>query len=158
MDSNVLETTNPVIKNQDPDVLKKMSTYNWEDVPPHSSAFYICNNKLKVTREVAEPGFPPSGERKLPDRYQGQIGDNFMGAIISKYAMEGGKPQGKPNGDFWFEWDGAEKASLQVLQDYLHVTAEDAQDIVCDKFKASWEHFDVNNSGKVEAERMPSFF
>lgn len=157
-ESNVLETTNHVIKRQDPEVLQKMSKYNWEDVPPHSNAFYICNNKLKVTREVAEPGFPPSADRKLPERYQGQTGDNFMGEIISKYAMEGGKAQGKPNGEFWFEWDGAEKASAQVLQDYVHIDSEDAQSIICDKFKATWEHYDVNNSGKVEAERMPGFF
>merc|ERR1719223_1841625 len=115
METSVLDSTNPTIKRQDPDMLNKMSKYNWEDVPPHSQAFYICNNKLKVTRQVAEPGFPPSGDRKLPDRYQGQSGDDFMGTIISKYAMEGGKAAGKPNGDVWFEWDGAEKASLQVL-------------------------------------------
>ena len=158
MESTVLDTTNKVIKRQDPDVLLKMSKYSWEDVPPHSNAFYICNNKLKVTREVAEPGFPPSGDRKLPERFQGQVGDNFMGEIVSKYAMEGGKAQGKPNGDFWFEWDGAEKASAQVLQDYVHIDSEEAQSIICDKFKATWEHFDVNNSGKVEADRMPGFF
>ena len=60
---------------------------------------------------VPEPGFKPSeGDRKIPEKYTG-TGDVFMGEMIKKYAMEGGKKKGKPNGDFWFEFEGAREAS-----------------------------------------------
>jgi len=34
-----------------------------------------------------------------------------MGDLVSKYAVEGGKASGGPNGKFWFEYDGARDAA-----------------------------------------------
>ena len=48
--------------------------------------------------------------RVVPAKYTG-IGDTFMGELVSKYAVEGGKGSGTPNGNFWFEYDGARDAT-----------------------------------------------
>ena len=61
-----------------------------------------------------EEGFAPTKDRKIPEKYTG-IGDTFTGDMIKKYAMEGGKKEGKPNGQFWFEFEGAREASKIVL-------------------------------------------
>lgn len=45
-----------------------------------------------------DPGFRPGeGKRNIPAHY-GDLGDSFMGRMVSKYAIEGGKATGKPNG------------------------------------------------------------
>ena len=54
-----------------------------------------------------------------------------MGEMISKYATEGGKKEGKPNGKFWFEYEEAQKAGVQVLKDYLHLNDEQAKEVIC---------------------------
>ena len=94
----------------------------------------------------------------MPEKYLGIGSDEFMAMLIEKYAVEGGKANKKPNGEFWMEWNGAERASRQVLQDYLHITEEHAADIVCGNFKATWQYFDINNEGKLPLDRMPNFF
>ena len=80
-----------------------------------------------------------------------------MGEMIQKYAIEGGKAQGKPNGQFWFEWEGARIASKQVLKSFLHVEDSEADTILCDNFEKTWRYVDVNDSGKIEADRFPGF-
>ena len=81
-----------------------------------------------------------------------------MGEMISKYATEGGKKEGKPNGKFWFEYEEAQKAGVQVLKDYLHLNDEQAKEVICQNIEETWQHFDVNQTGMIEADRMPNFF
>ena len=37
------------------------------------------------------------------------------------------------------------------------MSADEAEQTLCDNFEKVWERYDVNNSGKVEADRMPGF-
>ena len=145
-----------MFKDQDPDVLDAMKKYNWEEVPPHSQAHDFC--RIKVLPDVkVEPGYKPGeGDRKIHDKYK-ESGDTFMGEMIEKYAIEGGKAQGKPNGQFWFEWEGGRVAAKQTLKKYLHVEDSEADSILCDNFEKTWRYIDVNDSGKIEADRFPGF-
>ena len=40
----------------------------------------------------------------------------------------------------------------------MHVSPDEADDIVCNGFEAAWIYYDPNNEGKIEADRMPRFF
>ena len=47
----------------------------------------------------------------MPKKYDGPGGDDFMQKYIKEFAVEGGKVDGKPNGQFWFEKAGAKLAA-----------------------------------------------
>ena len=130
-----------------------MSSYDWDKVPPHSEAHNFCRKSAHPDLKIEPAGYAPGeSSRKVPEQY----GD-FMGDLIKKYAFEGGKP-GPSNGTFWFQYEGSRAAAKDVLKSYLHVDDQGAEDILCDNFEKTWKYTDVNNSGKIEADRMPGFF
>ena len=102
----------------DPDVAEAHGTYQWDQVPPHSTGHSYCQTKRPEGMGKPEEGFKPGGkDRKIPEKFTGQ-GDSFTGEMIKKYAIEGGKSSKdkKPNGQFWFEFEGARQAAKEVLQ------------------------------------------
>ena len=40
----------------------------------------------------------------------------------------------------------------------MHVDEKEAENVVCSRFNTVWNYIDVNNDGKIEADRMPRFF
>ena len=75
--------------------------------------------------------------------------DRLMNSLISKYAREV-KLEGKLTGQMFLNKEDAQKVSDEVLKDHKQHTATNKVD-----FDGTWKHFDVNNDGLVEVERMP---
>jgi len=75
--------------------------------------------------------------------------DRLMNSLISKYAREV-KKDGKLTGQMFLNKEDAQSVSNEVLKDHVKHTATDAVD-----FEGTWKHFDINNDGLVEVERMP---
>ena len=122
----------------DPEVTAREKTYSWETVIPYPRR--PCPNYQEdINPESRKHGYhadekAPLYTRKVPAKYAGTGGDDFMLKYIKEFAVEGGKLDGKPNGQFWFEKEGAKRACKQVVLDYMHVTPEEADDIVCNGF------------------------
>ena len=150
--------------NQDPAVTEKQSKYRWDQVDPHAGAYDVCPSCIGASAKVNQFEFkaPKDGfktgdkdyDRKVPEKLGN---DEFMKEMITKYATEGGKESKKPNGQFWFDRANTEKASVQVVMDYLHVNKDMAETLVCANFIPTWRYFDVNNDGHIDADRLPDF-
>ena len=161
----------------DPEVSRRDATYHWSDVVPEPvglgrigcdddllNAFEaVMKEKSKQTayhpdEHETKKSNSKSYTRVVPEKYTGISGDSFMHKLIVEHAIEGGKAQGKPNGQFWFEPAGARAAAKDVIVNYLHVPDAVANDMVCSRFWTIWRSEDPANLGKIEADRMPRFF
>ena len=105
----------------DPEVLKKQASYHWSDKTPKASCAGCRKDKgdhVKAKSTVGthyQPVETPdqSYARKVPIKYGGiyEGGDSAMVKLIKDYAIEGGKKEGKPNGQFYFDVAGARDAA-----------------------------------------------
>ena len=74
-----------------------------------------------------------------------------MNSLITQYAREV-KKDGKLTGQMFLNKEDAQNVSNEVTKDHKKDTATDSVD-----FEGTWKHFDINNDGLVEVERMPQF-
>jgi hypothetical protein len=78
-----------------------------------------------------------------------------MNSMVGAYSREV-FDAGKPTGHLFLNKADARAASNEVIANHK---AEDRNtDYEGDRFEDTWNHFDVNKDGLVEAERMPQFF
>lgn len=93
-------------------------------------------------------------KRVVPNRFSEERDDTLMRSLIQNYAIEMKDKDGKPSGHFFFDKAAAKDASTEVCK--THAPASAAQ-LLGQNFEDTWKHFDVNNDGLVEVERMPQF-
>lgn len=96
-------------------------------------------------------------ERVVPERFTGPGDDTLMRSLIEKYAVELKDKDGKPSGKFFCNHSGAYAVGLEVVQTHMGKSAAEAQEYLNTYFEKAWGHFDVNQDGFVEVERMPTF-
>jgi hypothetical protein len=53
--------------------------------------------------------------------------------------------------------DGARAVSNEVVHTHFQYNDEQSTEYLATKFPETWTHFDVNNDGLIEVERMPQF-
>ena len=94
-------------------------------------------------------------ERKIPGNYEVSEGhehvDEFTANIMKNYATEG-VTKGKPNGYFFITKDQAKKLAKEVVDSHLGMKGDDAKLFLKKKFEETWEHYDVNNEGTIDAQ------
>ena len=88
-------------------------------------------------------------QRKVPGRFTEERDDRLMNSLISKYAREV-RRDGHNTGHMFCNKEDAKAVADEVLANHKDNTAVDKVD-----FEGTWTHFDVNNDGLVEVERMP---
>ena len=64
---------------------------------------------------------------------------------------------GKPNGKFFVEKDNARRASYEVLATHLDLKGDKAEEHLKKYFDKTWDHMDVNGTGKLEAIELNKF-
>jgi len=101
-------------------------------------------------------------ERETPERYDKDGDDTLMKSLISKYAVEGNtdvihKGKGEPNGKFYVDKANLYAASQEVVETHLNLDAAKRDTYVDKQFKTLFEHYDVNQEGYLEVERVPMF-
>ena len=79
-----------------------------------------------------------------------------MNSLISRYSIEGNN-NGVANGHFYLNREGARAVSNEVVQTHLGFDGDQRDQYVGGRFASIWSHFDVNNDGFLEVERMPQF-
>ena len=98
--------------------------------------------------------------RVIPSRFDGPGSgdDQFMNSMLTKYAYEASTPEGKPTGDFYFNYTAALMASQEVVETHLGLTGDAKQKYLDTYFDKTFTHFDTAADGKIEASRMGGFF
>ena len=64
---------------------------------------------------------------------------------------------GKPNGKFFVNKTNTKKASYEVLATHLDLKGAKADAHLKKYFDETWEHMDVNNTGRLEAIELNKF-
>ena len=98
--------------------------------------------------------------RDIPDRYETESDDRLMHSMYNQYATEGRK-DGLPDGNFWLDKANARRAAEEVVGTHLHLKGAAAKSYLGDnkkgEFERLWKRFDVNEEGKIEIDRAPTF-
>ena len=95
--------------------------------------------------------------RDTPDRFESEADDTLMRSMYDTYANESMDKDGLPNGQFWVNEANAKKAAAEIVGTHLHLLGADQKAFVDANFPAAWARYDVNEEGKIEADRMPIF-
>ena len=126
------------------------TAWKWDKKNPHPG--YFAN----------QDGFDGlwSYKRVIPDYWggPGSGDDQFMHSMLTKYAFEASTPEGKPTGEFYFNYTAALMAAQEVVETHLGLTGDAKQKYLDDYFDKTFRHFDTAGDGKIEAERMGGFF
>ena len=81
--------------------------------------------------------------------------DIFMRSMIKNYALEGKNKDGSPNGQYWVDEAGARQAANEVLNTHKGMSGAALSGYLETYFPRTWNHFDVNRTGKIEVLKMP---
>ena len=71
--------------------------------------------------------------------------------MLKNYAMEEATPDGHPTGDFYFNYSAAMMGAQEVVETHLNKKGKDNKAFLDKKFNETWEHYDVNNDGVMDA-------
>ena len=81
-----------------------------------------------------------------------------MRSMYENYAMEAADPDsGRPTGAFYMNEATTRAAAREVLATHKGLTGANLDNYLNSYFAKAWGHFDVNRTGKVAPENMPSF-
>ena len=121
-----------------------------DDNTDHSNEWFQAN----------EIGMAPLGVeyiRSLPEIYNEDTQNKFMRIILTQFALEGKTVDGKPNGVFKMDEKHTKEAGKMIVEKYKKLDGKKADEYMKQYFARTWEHFDVNQEGKLDASDMPAF-
>jgi hypothetical protein len=124
----------------------------------HNDWTYLQLDKFEhFTPQFDEAETDGGYKRLVPEQYTEERDDRLMNSLIKNYALEMKDDNGRPSGHMFLNKDAARKVSNEVV--HTHFQYNDAQSAAYlnEHFDETWTHFDVNNDGLVEVERMPQF-
>lgn len=78
-----------------------------------------------------------------------------MNSIVSKWAVEGKNADGSKSGHFYMTKDATESVSKEVVETHMHMTGGERDSYVSGHLAKLWPHYDVNNAGYIDVERVP---
>ena len=77
--------------------------------------------------------------------------DSFTSNVIRNFATEGVTEEGKPNHQFFIVKDQAKKLASEVVETHLGYRGDQLREFMKKKFEETWEHYDVNSEGTIDA-------
>ena len=113
---------------------------------------------MSTLPEEAEPG---QYVRAIKPNFSGDADDIFMRSVLTTYAQEGAEcdedPETlapvncKPTGVFTLNKSSARALATEVLGTHAGLTGDAAKSYLDTYFDKAWGHFDVNQTGSIEA-------
>jgi len=103
---------------------------------------------------------PLGGEqynRVIPDQFGEESEEKFMRSIYTKFALEQKTAAGKPSGVFKMDKNGTKSVATQVMSRVKNLQGKDLDGFVGQYFNRTWDHFDVNQAGKLDTLDMTAF-
>ena len=92
--------------------------------------------------------------RNMPNRFAEERDDRLMNSMIGAYAREV-FVKGEPTGHHFLNKADARAAANEVIANHKSEDRLAGDEDSDNRFEDTWNHFDVNHDGLVEAERMP---
>ena len=95
-----------------------------------------------------------SYDRVVPghlDDTDGAPVDKFTANVISNYATEGVTKEGMPSGQFFITRQQTMALAREVVTTHLAKKGKELDEYLKGKFATTWDHYDVNNEGILEA-------
>lgn len=113
--------------------------------------------------------FMDSYNREIPVRFQGDSAednyypvDTFTQSMLNKYAVEGvtGQKQkdARPTGAFYLTKEQARRAAAEVICTHFQKCGEAGQKYLDFYYDDSWNYYDVNREGRIDAIGVSQFF
>ena len=93
-------------------------------------------------------------ERKIPENFNNDDDhhvDNFTKNVLERFATEGVTDGGKPNGKFFITKDQSKQLAQEVIETHLGMKGVEKDNFMKKHFSESWEHYDVNDEGVLDA-------
>ena len=78
--------------------------------------------------------------------------------MIENYALEGRGEDEQPNGKYYLDQKQARRAAEEVAKTHLHLKGKALDDYMNFNFIDTWNYYDTAHDGKIEADRMITFF
>ena len=95
----------------------------------------------------------------MPEHYSDPNSDDMlMNNLITNYALEERNSDGTPSGRFYLDEGQAKKASEEMVKSHLHLSGDKLASYMNENFIEAWMHYNSANDGKIEVERMGTFF
>ena len=92
--------------------------------------------------------------RNIQNRFTEERDDRLMNSMIGAYSREV-FVKGEPTGHHFLNKADARAAAAEVIADHRSEDRLQGDKESVNRFEDTWNHFDVNHDGLVEAERMP---
>jgi hypothetical protein len=142
------------------------------EVHSHTHSKSKWDHATTWDKDHPHPGYPPSQDgfegneglggynRNIPERFSGpgEGNDEFMHNSLKNHAHEEATEGGKPTGKFFYNKSSARHHAKEILETHMSLKGDKAEKYLDENFDKTWDHFDVNKEGKVEAARMPGFY
>ena len=77
--------------------------------------------------------------------------DTFTANVLQNYAHEGVTADGKPSGHFFITKDQTKTLAREVVETHLGYRGDQLNAFMKKKFGETWEHYDVNEEGTLDA-------
>ena len=100
-------------------------------------------------------------ERVVPPRYAADSDDIFMRSVIKNYALEGKikaelkDEEDRPSGKFYLDEVQAKALANEVLHTHKGLSGPNLKTYMDTYWAKAWGHFDVNQSGIIDADAAP---
>ena len=111
---------------------------------------------------AGDQGMTPNGVeyvRTIPDQFNDESDNKFMKRIIDEYALEQKTDKGQPSGIFKLGKKETLNASKWIIGKVKNLEGKEKELDAYMKqyFQRTWEHFDVNETGYLDALDMTAF-
>ena len=110
--------------------------------------------------EAGDQGMTPNGVeyiRTIPDQFGEESTEKFMKHILNDYALEKKNEKGGPSGVFVMEKKQTMAVARETLEKHKGLKGKELDAYMKQYFQRTWDHFDVNNNGSLDALDMTAF-
>ena len=95
--------------------------------------------------------------RTFPAQFDEDTENKFMRKVIDEYALEKKNSKGEPSGVFVMDKKSTKALGQDVIKAVKKLDDKQIGSYMNQYFSRTWEHFDVNETGKLEALDMTAF-
>ena len=109
---------------------------------------------------AGDQGMTPNGVeyvRVFPEQFNEDSNEHFMKKVIDQYALEKKNDKGQPSGKFFLGKKETMKLAQDVLGKAKKLQGKDMDAYMKQYFNRTFEHFDVNQTGLLDALDMSAF-
>ena len=147
-----LASVNAINKHNQQKLYENMNVQLSDDVTHGGNEYYSAGDQ----------GMTPNGVeyvRTMPEQFNEDSDNKFMRKIIDEYALEQKTDKGQPSGIFKMDKKQTLNASKWLIAKVKKLEGKDKEldNYMKQYFQRTWEHFDVNEEGVLDALDMPAF-